>query len=656
MNLECVQIPFLLKKNLRFFSLLFFTAGIILPAGILSAQIKFSANASYSTLSRDQALQVEFMIEGTDRLEDFTAPSFDGFNVIQGPHYGNYFSITNGDISKSVTVTYLLMPQKPGKLVINPAMAKINGKIFKSNSLTITVLNKLSGNSNPGNAMPSMPGIGRNNANEDELKDFILKKGEDPIAKIQKNLIVQLEVSKKTCYVGEPIVATYKLYTRLKSVSRVTKRPSFNGFSVSEMTTPENMDFQPDKLNGKPFYSTIIRKVQLFPLQTGEITLDPVEISSQVKFLKAGEKPRTNNAFDDLFNDFFDEDMLNGETEEHNLTQQTKPVTITVKALPEKNKPADFNGAVGKFTVQAAFNNQNIAANETGTFKLVVEGRGNLSMINAPVINWPQGIEAFEPSARENIDNASLPLSGSKTFEYPFTVNEKGNYTLPTVNFSYFNPETEAYETATTNIVRFAVTKVADKEKIIVKDPVVKKESLLDKATDFFNNLLEGNWWWPALVLLLVIWGAYQWQQNRKVTHAKNELKKIIEKEKQAAQAAEIIPITDGVISTFNNDPLEKARQELKKENAPAFYNELHTALWNFMQQKYQLSPTDMSKKVVADKLRSDLFDDSLVNSFQQILDTCELALYTPVHSQAEMYQLMHQAETFIKTVEYKIV
>ena len=660
MNIVWHQMKLVLKKKLR---ILFFTSIIIavisLTAATSFAQVKFSAVPGATAITRDQALQIEFVLEGVGEMESFSPPPFNGFTIIQGPQYGNSFSMINGNVSRSVSVTYLLMPQNPGKIAIAPAQTKVKGKIIKSNPLTITILNQLSGNSNPNNVMPvpSIPGMrGGSNSADADIKDYILKKGEDPIAKIQKNLVVQVEVSKKTCYEGEPIVVTYKLYTRVKSVSRVTKRPTLNGFSVSEMTQPESMDFQPDQLNGKPFYSTILRKVQLFPLQPGEITLEPIEVLSQVRFLKAnGAAKKSENGFDDVFRDFFDDDMLSGETEEHNLTQQTKAITITVKPLPENNKPANFNGAVGKFALQAALVNSNIAASETGTLKIIVEGKGNLSMINQPVINWPKGIDSFEPSSRENIDNSTVPLSGSKTFEYPFTVNDKGNYIIPAVSLSYFNPQTGTYETAAANEINFAVNKMAEKKKTA---PTViyegAKESLQTKTKNFIDDILDGQWWWPVIVMALLVWGGYQLRQSRKLAKAKNELRQLI-KEQQETNT-ETIPITEGAISTFNTDPLNNARQELKKENTTGFYTELHAALWNFIQQKYQLSPTEMNKKIAGDKLRAGFFSEGMIENFYQLLDTCEIALYTPSHSQSEMYQLLQQAETFIKTIENKII
>ena len=73
-----------------------------------------------------------------------------------------------------------------------------------------------------------------------QFDDYILKPGEKAEDKIQKNLFIKLDVSKTSCYIGEPITASYKLYTRLQSESNITDAPSFNGFSVSDLEVNNN--------------------------------------------------------------------------------------------------------------------------------------------------------------------------------------------------------------------------------------------------------------------------------------------------------------------------------------------------------------------------------------------------------------------------------
>ena len=117
--------------------------------------------------------------------------------------------------------------------------------------------------------------------------DELVRPGENVEDKIRKNFFIKVDVSKTDCYLGEPIVATYKLYARLRSDSRVTRHPSLNGFSVYDMIDPTDDRVSVEKVNGKNFSVHIIRKTQLIPLQAGDVTLDPVELDNNIYFIKA---------------------------------------------------------------------------------------------------------------------------------------------------------------------------------------------------------------------------------------------------------------------------------------------------------------------------------------------------------------------------------
>src|SRR6185437_16969534 len=82
-------------------------------------------------------------------------------------------------------------------------------------------------------------------------REEVLRPGENVNDKIRKNLFVKVQVDRNTCYVGEPIVAAYKLYSRVNEEPRLTKRPSLNGFSVYDMIDPGADAVSVEKLNGK---------------------------------------------------------------------------------------------------------------------------------------------------------------------------------------------------------------------------------------------------------------------------------------------------------------------------------------------------------------------------------------------------------------------
>src|SRR5437868_4361561 len=93
------------------------------------------------------------------------------------------------------------------------------------------------------------------------FEDYILKKGESVNDKVQKSLFIKLDVSKTSCFVGEPIIASYKLYTRLRSETTVTNAPSFDGFSVSELEINDHNAAGVEKYNGREYNVYTLRKV-----------------------------------------------------------------------------------------------------------------------------------------------------------------------------------------------------------------------------------------------------------------------------------------------------------------------------------------------------------------------------------------------------------
>ncbi|MBS1660469.1 MAG: BatD family protein, partial [Bacteroidetes bacterium] len=255
----------------------------LLPGLFVSGQVKFTTVVSSEEVGQKDYLEVEYVVENAKQIDDLTPPTFAGFRIIQGPIQSSGMSIVNGAVSQYKALSFVLQPARTGKFSIGGASATVDGHPMRSNTVVITVHaggngaapngggNSLSGAGNslfpPMNMSPFEP------EPRDVDREYILKPGENVKEKIRKNLFVKVQVDKNSCYVGEPIVATYKLYSRLSSESRVTKRPSLNGFSVYDMVDPASDQVSVEKLGGKDYTVHIIRKTQLIPLQAGNIDL-----------------------------------------------------------------------------------------------------------------------------------------------------------------------------------------------------------------------------------------------------------------------------------------------------------------------------------------------------------------------------------------------
>ena len=679
----------------------------LLPGLSTSAQVKFTTVVSSQDVGKSDYLQVEFVVENARQIEDLTPADFPGFRIVQGPIQSSGMSIVNGNMSQYKALSFVLEPTKTGRFTISGASATVDGKQMRSNPVTINVhpggSGAASGGGSPGGSgnppatspfggnpffQPSMPDPFGPEPGEVD-RDYLLRPGENVKEKIKKNLFVRVQVDKNTCFVGEPIVATYKLYSRLSSESRVTKRPSLNGFSVYDMIDPSADAVSVEKLNGKAFTVHTIRKTQLIPFQAGSIDLDPVEVENTVHFVKGSGRPGAGhggNTIRDMLDQMTDESNLGPEVDE-NITLDTKPVTITVKPLPEANKPLGFNGAVGNFSVEASLNSKTIAADDEATLHVVVKGKGNLPVVAAPVVDWPDGIRAFDPTAKEDVNKTVAPMSGSKSFDYVFTPHAAGHYTIPAVNFPYFDPATQTYKTAGTQPLDIQVTPAVRNHGKTAGKAIRNEAPEPVDMIGFARDHLE----WVIVFLLLLTVVGYFWRQNRSLKKAgpgKQALSKPNRPDlstgpdnmptnpsatrsdyMSASQSTPrpdnmptgqptprpdtrtwgpstpVIPTATYLPATPVIDPLQEARALFEGSDSKGFYGEVNRAIWKAISRKLDLPASELNKQNTLRQLQLRGWDDTALLSLENILNECEMNLYTPAYDRWNMQQLLQQAE-----------
>jgi hypothetical protein len=284
---------------------------------------------------------------------------------------------------------------------------------------------------------------------------ILLKAGESMTDRVNSDLFVRLEVNKTSCYVGEPVVATYLLYTRVRSESRIVKRPSFNGFGVYDMEVQEPGSVRTETINGKQFSVYVLRKVQLYPLQSGEQQLDPMEVEHEVTFIredKVGGPIGLTNALQKL---------ADGEPSDavvkHIETTSNLPVRIQVNALPAL-ADSNFSGAVGSFTMDVQVAEKGtLYAEEPLNLVIRMAGKGNFPVMAPPLVRWPAGMEAFDPVVKEHYLRFISPISGAKIFTIPFVCAHTGSFIIPSVQFRYFDPESRSYKLLTSESIPLEV-------------------------------------------------------------------------------------------------------------------------------------------------------------------------------------------------------
>lgn len=629
-----------------FISIIFFTA--IFAQGSLFAQVKFSVVCPEKKIGKNDLLQIQFKIENATHVETIIPPTFKNFNILSGPNQQSGMTSINGKIDQYVAISFTLQPKSTGKFSIGSATARADGKEFSSPPLNIEVTNASTSSSNNNSANSLSPFANFNfdfptAPSTHQFDDYILKPGEKAADKVQKNLFIKLDVNKTSCYVGEPITASYKLYSRLRSESIITDAPSFNGFSVSDLDVNGN-NGGIEKYNGRQYNVYTLRKVQLYPLQPGSITLDPLVSSNKVTFIKSEYANSQNgDRFYDMLENFADATSPQNAVIEQNVILKSKPVTIIVKPLPLENKLSDFKGAVGNFIIQSSLEKNQITTDDAGNLRVTISGQGNIQLINAPKINWPEGLDGYDAKVKDDVDKTSVPMRGSKTFTFPFTVTKAGNYKIDSISFSYFDPVTSSYKTLRTLPLEVRVNKGTGAHNNLYAKNSGKSES---NKTSFFSNridLIAGIILSAGIIFIILL-----------LINKKNKSKDLLEKNikiddiknKRVEKEPEFI---------IPENPLLSAHEKLVEQNSSAFYHVLDASLKKYLAAKFKMSAEELTKKRLneeLDKCSVSIGTSHLLNS---LMEEVEINLYAPPSNANHLKNVFEKASEVVSLLDKQV-
>jgi len=604
-------------------------------------QTRFTASLHPSTINRDEYTTIRYLLENAGDVQNLTPPSFKNYILISGPLQESGMTNINGVTTNYLAISFVFKTKSPGKFRIPPAVARISGKDYKSNTVEL-IVNKTK-SSTPGNT--NFPPFAHNFPDPHSLNsfdDYIFKNGENVTDKVNKNMHLRLEVNKTSCFIGEPVVATYKLYTRLKSESKLIQNPSFNGFSVVDLQAADVTATSVEKLNGRDYNVYVIRKAQLYPLQDGKIELESAEIENKIQFIR--EIYAKNNApgFSDIFNDFANASVPPEALIDQTVILKSKPVIITVSPLPEKDKPGTFKGAVGDFAIESGLVKNIFSLNESGKLIVMISGSGNLQLVTPPSVSWPGGIEAFDPKTSDILSMTSIPVSGKKIFEYPFSVGKPGKYILPPINFSYFDPVKKIFKEINTGSVSFTVTNDSSL-------PIAQAGIVTPRKNDN-KNFLNRYGWLIFLVIIAMLSGLFIYlkKQNKHLVGSK------------VLMTDQNKLIIDAMVETTSQNqlnPLKETEKCLQNPDCINFYSLLMGEIKIFLSAKFSILPEEVNIKKISEKMDKQNISNETVLSLQVLLQDIEWQLYTPFERNEKMealYKRSHEILQLINTYNIK--
>ena len=596
-----------MKKAANIFTFLLISIGV-------HAQVSFKTMVLQQPVVAGESFQVQYIIEDGYKTMNVRPPVFNNFRYVAGPNvYMGSVSTAKG-LKPLQNAVYTLEAIRPGKYIIQGATITINGKVIRSNDAMVVVISK--------EEALHADSLRDNKENGIYPSDYFLQPGENPFDKIKQNLFVKLMVDKKTCFVGEPVLATFKLYSRLESKSAIIKNPGFYGFTVYDIENLSDKQVANEKINGKTFDVHTIRKVQLYPLQPGVFTIDAMQVKNKVEFSRSGVNKKTEQEIVEGVTGNKENDSKAEGTDIVETDIITIPVTVNVKPLPLKNQPTDFEGAVGRFSIAASMTKDSLAKNEEGFFEITISGKGNFIQISPPAVQWPAGIESFETIVQDNLNKTTIPLSGSRTFRYPFVCMVAGSHHLPEIKISFFDTDSNNYKTIATKAVELLVRN-EDKKNNVIEEYKTSITENAEKAARTAGIIVV------LLVLIILVYWIFRKTPTEKVPP---------ECQQPALFSLESL--------------LEPAYTAISEENN-RFYSILHGIIWEFNAQKFSLSGSGMKKQILADKMREANIKMSVADSLLQVLEQCETGMFTTTNLSGDRNSLLLQVKEVMENINF---
>ncbi|MBO5345573.1 MAG: protein BatD [Paludibacteraceae bacterium] len=587
--------------------------------------VTFTASAPQRVIV-GQPFQLVFSVN--ENGKDLRLPDVKGFEIIAGPYTSTSSStqIINGDIrtSKEVRYTYTLLPEKEGDYQIQSATIVVKKEKYYSNVLNIKVLpeDKASQSQQGGNASQS----GQIRQSQSITSE---------------NLFIRPIISRTKIKEQEAVVLTYRLYARVDVTNiQSPKFPDFKGFLVQEIDLPQDRTMQPDNYEGINYYTYDLRKVLLFPQETGKVTIEPMSCDVIVRVRSAQQCPRS------FFDDFFDT------YQEVSKTVTTSKVNLTVESLPQP-KPADFSGLVGKLSLSTKVSTTEVEANQPITITLKLQGSGNLKMLKNPTLQFPQDFETYEPKATNNFNTTDAGLSGSKTIEYLVIPRHDGDFVIPAATISYFDVASDSYKTLLTEPISIRVNKGTQS---VSNAPIVSNFTGQEKvevlATDIrYINTDEPNikpvgrmivgsmFFWLFYIISLVI-----------------TIGLIIIFRKQARDNANVALMRNKKANKVARRRLKVAEREYKAGNKDTFYDEILKALWGYLSDKLSIPVSELNKDNISLRLSQRGVEDAFIQEFVKLLNDCEFERYAPIgNKESAMRHTFESTEKLISTLESTI-
>lgn len=592
---------------------------IFLFALIVRAQAQSISVDIPSHVQTGENFRIAYTINTQDvnKFRAGTIPS--GLELIAGPYTSQQksFQMMNGHTSSSssITYTYIIYAEKSGTYTIPSVHAVIEGRDVKSRTAKVTV----SGTKQNSHGAPNMH-------DDSEGASQLSSSGRGIKS---SDLFIKVSANKKKVHEQEPVLLTYKVYTLVDLTQLEGKMPDLTGFHTQEIPLTQQKSYHIEKVNGRNYRCVTWSQYVMYPQMTGALKIPSITFKGIVV-----KQNRSVDPFEAFFNGG------SGYIEvKHNVI--APGLIIQVSPLPKR--PAGFSGGVGRFNISAQVNHTNVKAGNPVNIRVVVGGIGNLKLIKQPILDLPKDFDKYDPKVTDKTRLTSNGVEGNMIYDFLVVPRNQGNYTIPAVQFIYYDTSSNTYKTLRTQAFKLSVSKgdgrgnVDDFSDDRPRDiRSMKTGDVQQHSMNVFYIGSKTYWVCVIIPILIFIILLFIFRQR-------------------AIENSDIVKIRGKKANKVASKRLRKAQNLMFKGSHEDFYDEVLRALWGYVSDKMNMPAEKLSRENISEMLKLHGVDDTTVGKFISAIDECEFERYAPGDISGNMSKTFNSAMTAIEVIENRM-
>lgn len=554
-------------------------------------------------------------------VEDFRLGNVpDGLEVIAGPYTSSQssYQVVNGHTSSSssFTITYTLYAGKAGTYTIGASHAQVNGKRLTAHPVKIAV----SGHAHNTGGAPRM--------HNDDADEPHMRQAGSAIS--GNDLFIKVSASKKRVHEQEPVLLTYKVYTQVDLTQLDGKMPDLKGFHTQEVPQPQQKVLHNEVVNGRPYRCVTWSQYVMYPQMTGKLEIPSITFKGIVV--------QQNRNVDPI------EAFFNGGSGYVEVRKEIKAPGVTIQVDPLPTRPTNFSGGVGRFNISASLDKTDVKAGDPINIRVVVGGIGNLKLLKQPVLTLPKDFDQYDAKITDKTKLTQNGVEGNMIYDFLAVPRNPGKYTIPSVEFTYYDTKLNSYRTIKTQAFTLNVEKgdgtsssssanysSADKDIHALK---LGKSKLRDMDDMFYGSF----GYWTSLLVPLAAFFAL-----------------LIAFRRRAIENADVVKMRSNKANKIATKRLKKARTLMVSGKQGEFFDEVLRALWGYVSYKLNIPVEQLSRENIQEKLLIHEVDADTIDTFTQALDECEFERYAPGDPAGNMNKTFSSAMTAIMDIENAI-